>query len=287
MLRCQQHRNLPGNTAESRFQSNPAAELRVATHLQSIPNLRIDGYLSISIPVLSALHLTQPQSGGLDGASGEQDGELDAPLWSLGIAQDVRRCKDPAPPNRGLGGIEFSIALPLLVVFVVGIYDFSGAFNQKQKIELAAQEGAIVAGAQPTSDIYVGNGNPPSLQPVVAAVFNSLAGSGVLPLANQVGGCSLNPLPTGSETAGTLIWIYTINGCAGGSSGDQLIVTINRGLATVASGSSPTTYALGTSVTVSYPYHWRFNSAIQLLFPGAGYAAVTNVTESATVHNQM
>jgi hypothetical protein len=45
--------------------------------------------------------------------------------------------------------------------------------------------------------------------------------------------------------------------------------------------------AVGTAVQVTYPYHWRFNSVIQLLFPGAGYAAITNVTESATVHNQM
>ena len=84
----------------------------------------------------------------------------------------------------GSAVLEFAIVLPLLVVFVVGIYDFSGAFNQKQKIEQAAQEGAIVAGAQPTGDIYVGSSsvpnNPDSLQPVVYAVFNSLAGSGVL-----------------------------------------------------------------------------------------------------------
>jgi hypothetical protein len=44
--------------------------------------------------------------------------------------------------------------------------------------------------------------------------------------------------------------------------------------------------AVGTIVTVQYPYHWRFNSVIQLLIPGATYAATTQVLESATVHNQ-
>src|SRR6266478_8291390 len=82
---------------------------------------------------------------------------------------------------QGAALLEFAIVLPLLMVFVVGIYDFSGAFNQKQKIEQAAQEGAIVAGAQPTSDIQSSNGNPDSLQPVVTAIFNSLVGSGALP----------------------------------------------------------------------------------------------------------
>ena len=176
--------------------------------------------------------------------------------------------------ERGAALVEFAIALPLLVVFVVGIYDFSGAFNQKQKIAQAAQEGAIIAGSQPMSDIASGNGNPASLQAVSTAVFNSLTGSGVL----ASGTCS--PPGTASGPSG-LTWTYTISGCD--SAGDTLVVTINRGW--VAAAGTPT--AVGTVVTVVYPYHWRFNSVIQLLFPGAGYAATTQVTESATVHNQM
>src|ERR1700674_4533858 len=82
--------------------------------------------------------------------------------------------------TRGAALLEFAITLPLLVVFVVGIFDFSGAFNQKQKIEQAAQQVAIIAGAQPMNDIASGNGNPDSLQPVLVAVFNSQAPSGVV-----------------------------------------------------------------------------------------------------------
>src|ERR1700674_1733186 len=93
--------------------------------------------------------------------------------------------------TRGAALLEFAITLPLLVVFVVGIFDFSGAFNQKQKIEQAAQEGAIIAGAQPMSDIQTSNPAPDSLKPVVTAVFNSLAGSGMLPN----GGASCTPPP--------------------------------------------------------------------------------------------
>src|SRR5712664_1597781 len=92
---------------------------------------------------------------------------------------------------QGAALLEFAIVLPLLVVFVVGIFDFSGAFNQKQKIEQAAQEGAIIAGAQQMSDIASTTSDPESLHPVVIAVFNSLAGSGVLPGA----GVSCTPPP--------------------------------------------------------------------------------------------
>jgi len=183
-----------------------------------------------------------------------------------------RRTVSMLKDAQGAALLEFAISLPLLVVFVVGIYDFSGAFNQKQKIEQAAQEGAIVAGAQPMSDIASTTANPQSLHPVVNAIFNSLAGSGVLP----TGACT--PPGTASGPTG-LAWTYTISGCP-----DNLIITINRGW--VSASGSPR--SVGTRVTVAYPYHWRFNSVIQLLFSGStGYAAITNLTESATVQNQM
>jgi Flp pilus assembly protein TadG len=173
---------------------------------------------------------------------------------------------------QGSALLEFAIVLPLLMVFVVGIFDFSGAFNQKQKIEQAAQEGAIIAAAQPMSDIASSNANPNSLQPVVTAVFNSLAGSGIVSKA------SCNPPGTAAHAGSNLKWKYTISPCP-----YDLTITIDRGW--VSASGSPA--AVGTIVTIVYPYHWRFNSVIQLLFPGAAYAATTNLTESATVHNQM
>src|SRR6266403_1269789 len=176
---------------------------------------------------------------------------------------------------QGAALLEFAIVLPLLMVFVVGIFDFSGAFNQKQKIEQAAQVGAIIAGAQPMSDITSGNGDPDSLHPVVTAVFNSLVGSGVL----TKGTC----VPPGTAvhvgSSSNLKWRYTISSCP-----DDLVVVIDRGW--VSTSLPPV--AVGTVVTVQYPYHWRFGSVIQLLFPGPNsYLTPTQVTESATVHNQM
>jgi Flp pilus assembly protein TadG len=181
--------------------------------------------------------------------------------------------------EQGAALLEFAIALPLLVVFVVGIFDFSGAFNQKQKVEQAAQEGAIVAGAQPMSDIATGTADPESLHPVVTAVFNSLAGSGVLPNAGV--SCTPSPPSTPVPTPPTppgLTWTYTISGCP-----DSLVITINRGV--VSTAVSPA--VVGTTVTVTYPYHWRFNSVIQLLFPGSSSYGSPTITESAMVHNQM
>ena len=182
--------------------------------------------------------------------------------------------------ERGSALLEFAITLPLLVVFVVGIYDFSGAFNEKQKIAQAAQEGAITAGAQPMSDIEPSAGGPDSLQPVVAIIINSLGASGVLPLANQ--GTCKTPIVAYSNPS-PLSWRYQVSGCSQNPA-DYLNIVINRGVVTGVGGPPIT---VGTTVRVHYPYHWRFNSVIQLLFPGASYAAVTSLDEEATVHNQL
>ena len=191
------------------------------------------------------------------------------------IFRNALRRKTSLVKEDGAALLEFAIALPLLVVFVVGIFDFSGAFNQKQKIEQAAQEGAIIAGGQPISDIDTSNANPDSLQPVVTTVFNSLVASGII----AKGGC--NPPGTSAHIPATgLKWRYTIPNCSTANPGDQLIITINRGISSAGPPAS-----VSTSVQVAYPYHWRFGGVIQLLFPGASYASPT-VTESATVHNQ-
>jgi Flp pilus assembly protein TadG len=116
--------------------------------------------------------------------------------------------------TRGQALLEFAITLPLLVVFIVGIYDFSGAFNQKQKIAQAAQEGAIIAGAQPMNDILTSGSsaptNPTSLLPVVTAVFNSLVGSRVL----SSGTTCVPPGSVSGPGAGLagLTWTYTMSG---------------------------------------------------------------------------
>jgi Flp pilus assembly protein TadG len=190
-----------------------------------------------------------------------------------------RRAMESLFRTEGSAILEFAITIPLLVVFVVGIYDFSGAFNQKQKIEQAAQQGAIVAGAQQTSDIYGANASPASLVPVVNAIFTSLTGSDVIPSGTCTPPGTVVPTSTG------LTWTYTISNCSSANPGDNLLISVNRGWSTAGSTTVPS--IVGTVVTVTYPYHWRFNSVIQLLIPGASYQATTQLTESAAVHNQM
>jgi hypothetical protein len=176
--------------------------------------------------------------------------------------------------STGSALLEFAIVLPLLVVFVVGIYDFSAAFNQKQKISHAAQEGAVIAGAQAMTDMDPANANPDSLRPVLETIFNSLSANNVLPPGGNLAGCTVTP-----NYVSGLKWNYAISACTP----DTLEIDIDRGV--LVDPGPPA--SVRTEVKITYPYHWRFNSVIQFLVPGATYAAVTNVSETASVHNQL
>ncbi len=110
--------------------------------------------------------------------------------------------------ERGSALLEFAITLPLLVVFVVGIYDFSGAFNQKQKIEQAAQEGAIIAGAQPMSDI-ADDHRQPGLSATGGDRNFQLAGR-----QRSAAKRNLHATRYGIRTGRPGSWTYTVSGCS-------------------------------------------------------------------------
>ena len=55
--------------------------------------------------------------------------------------------------EEGVQILEFALVLPLLVVFVVAIFDFGQAFNVKEKLNFAAKDAARFGAAQPTNDL--------------------------------------------------------------------------------------------------------------------------------------
>jgi Flp pilus assembly protein TadG len=154
--------------------------------------------------------------------------------------------------------VEFAVALPLLVVFVVGIFDFSGAFTLKQKLTNAARDAARVAAADPASDIK--NAKPLSVNDAFNELDNYLH-------ANQINNCGVSL--SGSPT--NLIWNSTAS-----SGGCTITVIINRGYYFPSSGAilpsvtctaqTPSGVALvGTCVSVQYTYPWRFGRVASLL----------------------
>jgi Flp pilus assembly protein TadG len=171
--------------------------------------------------------------------------------------------------------VEFAVALPLLVVFVVGIFDFGQAFNLKLKLNGAARQAARLGSSLPTSDLDdpLSTSPPVSVDAVRSVVDSYLKAAGM-------NDCGLFT-QTGTLT-GTLTWTYIAsgNGCVA-----PLTVVVNRayGLKTTVNGIQ--TDVICTQVTLSYPFQWHFNSVIQLLVPGASYAGTTLIPTDAIAPN--
>jgi hypothetical protein len=176
--------------------------------------------------------------------------------------------------NRASQIAEFAVSLPLLVLFVIGIFDFSAAITLKQKLTNAARDGARVAAADPANDL--GNTTPPPVSVVDAfwVVDNYL-------LSEQINDCGLKTaLPV---TSGTLIWKSTAAGCLGGGS-NSLILTINRGYVAQQTSGPNTSYAVGTQVTIRYPYAWQFGGVSGLF--GGRFTGTSGITTAAVAFNE-
>jgi Flp pilus assembly protein TadG len=173
--------------------------------------------------------------------------------------------------------VEFAVALPLLVLFVVGIFDFSNAFTFKQKLTNAARDGARVAASDPANDLH-----QPSLS-VPASVLT----------ANKINDCGIKP-----SSSSTLTWTFTANG--NGCPTGGLTIVINRGYyfsagtvtqpanvncqtQALGGGPSPTT-VVGTCVSIRYAYQWRFGRIASVL--GSTMALPTSISVASVAMNE-
>jgi len=173
---------------------------------------------------------------------------------------------------RGSQLLEFAVALPLLVVFVVGIFDFGGAFNLKQMLNNIAREGARFASNLPTNDLD-SLGTPQSVNAIRDLVVAHLQTARLndCGLAGQAG---TNGPPT--------TWTYT---AAGGGCAAPLVLTVERNYSFPTVVGANTFNVISTRISLKYPYSWHFNKVIQLLVPGATYLGVTQINTDATVPN--
>jgi Flp pilus assembly protein TadG len=163
--------------------------------------------------------------------------------------------------------IEFAVALPLLIVLVVGIFDFGGAFNLKQKLNNAVREGARFGASQPTNDLALGQ--PPSVSAIRYLVDSYLQTAGI-------NDCGLSTAPEVLVSAYS--WGFT------GTTGCTTTLTVSRQFQVQETVGGNTVTMLCTTVNIVYPYRWHFNNVIQLLAPGANYT-LGNIHSDATAVN--
>lgn len=155
---------------------------------------------------------------------------------------------------------EFAMALPLLLVLVVGIIDFARAYNTKHITSNAAREAARLISSTPLSDSSCptawtinspGSGTPCAVQATATTVANYLTDAGL-----SQGTC----LSTATASfAPVLTWTYSCN---------NVTLVIYKAYNTP-NPSDSTSPIKSTKVTLSYPYTFMFGRIIGLLVPGA------------------
>jgi len=184
--------------------------------------------------------------------------------------------------------VEFAVALPLLVVFVVGIFDFSSAYTLKQKLTNVARDAARVAAADPANDVAQPSGIPASVSDAFWVVDNYL-------IANKINDCGISVSRHSFAAPAT----WTFSGTGSGCVGTGLVLAINRGYYFPATGGDapalltcvpqepaggPQPAVISTCVSIQYAYQWRFGRAASLL--GSTVALPTKISAIAVSMNE-
>ena len=183
--------------------------------------------------------------------------------------------------------VEFAVALPLLMVFVVGIFDFSSAFTLRQKLTNIARDAARAAASDPGGDIVApSTAIPASVNDAYQLIVNYLQ-------VNKINTCGIG---VGSAIMGPSLTNYTFTGTSNCPLGG-LIIDINRGyyfpqnsivLPTLTCGGQTpvngVVTVIGTCVSIQYAYQWRFGRVASLL--GSNTTLPTSITATAVAINE-
>jgi TadE-like protein len=187
------------------------------------------------------------------------------------LAEPGRGWKD----DRASQVVEFALSVPLLIMLVIGIFDFSNALALKQKLTNAAREGARVAAADPANDLS----NPTSPVPAsISDAYQVVDNYLILETGNDCGLAG-----AAAPTQSGLKWTYTSTGppCP---SGTTMTLAINRGCSSVMTAGASTVNLIGTCVTITYPYKWEFNSVATAV--GWAASGPTSITVNAGLFNE-
>lgn len=185
--------------------------------------------------------------------------------------------------DRGAQLVEFAVSLPLLVLFVVGIFDFSNAFTLKQKLTNIARDAARAAAAEPSTDLD-STTTPVSVVDAFQDIDNYL-------LANNLSDCGV-VIPPSKRDATT--WKY--QGTSGSCPPGGLTIFINRGYYFPANGTVPLTAdcistspgtqtaVIATCISIQYAYPWKFGRVASLI--GANSTLPNTITAAAVAMNE-
>ncbi len=175
--------------------------------------------------------------------------------------------------------VEFAVSLPLLILFVVGIFDFSGAYTLKQKLTNVAATAANTAAADPSGDLS--SSTPASVIDAFDIISNYM-------LNNNMNICGLTS--TGGTPSGTK-WTFSKS-----AAGCSVTIIINRGYYYPAIGATPPDInctpqnpgsqlaMVSTCISIQYSYAWKFGRAASMM--GRSTALPAQISAVAVALNQ-
>lgn len=161
--------------------------------------------------------------------------------------------------------VEFALALPFLLVFVVGILDFGQVYNLKQKLNNASREAARFAANENSGGNNLSTSDVSAIRDVVA---NYLTNAGVTQ-------CTIAASPTVSG------FVYTFNSGSTGCTGTNFSLVIDRAYPITVGAIT----VFGTHVTLTYPYTWSFGPLIRLLVPSSTLSLPVSISTDSIMQN--
>jgi Flp pilus assembly protein TadG len=177
--------------------------------------------------------------------------------------------------TQGAQLLEFAFAMPILVVLLIGIIDFGGAFNLKQKLNNASREGARFGSATSCSDCTQPTPPGPNSTLSIRNVVENYLTNAKVPLCGAAG------TTTPTSGPGTFGWTftYTSSPC---SASKPFTMTVERNYNFL----NGTITVVATRVTLTYPYTWSFGRVIGLMVQGANPALPMTISSDAIVENE-
>jgi Flp pilus assembly protein TadG len=168
--------------------------------------------------------------------------------------------------------LEFALALPMILVMVAGLLDFSRAYNIKQKLANAAREGVRYQSNE-TGDL---NSSTPNTVPTLRdEVVNYLTNAGGINTSFIATTLSYTGPPTCTGT-----WYTT-------RAGSPVTYGLKVERCVKVPDTANSTTILSTRVTLYYPYDWTygFDHIMKLMLPSSNFTSPIRIQTDATMSN--
>lgn len=196
-------------------------------------------------------------------------------MFALHEARRIKKYRRPdRRSSKGSQLVEFALALPVLLLLVVGIWDFGSAFALKQKLTNAAREGARIVVSTPMANP---NGAAGCSKTVPCAVVSAATAAQKYLTNASLDASWISPSsPSSTAACPSGEWIYGTSGASGPSLDIKSGVWLTPAGDVVPADTAPPLGSVkATQATLILPLKWQLASFLPGVFPDHVSTTVT------------